>query len=54
MPWKTFACATVKGNACAELRIYIRNEFFEVGNTCACVTDGPLLFYLFFSFSISF
>lgn len=54
MLWKTFACTTVRGNVCAELRIYICHEFFEVGNTHACVIENPLLFYLFFPFSTFF
>lgn len=35
---------------CAELRIYICHEFFEVGNACACVIEDILLFYLMFPF----
>lgn len=45
MPWKIFACTTVRVNVCVELRIYTCNEFFEVGNACACVIEGSLLFF---------
>lgn len=32
--------------------IFVMIFFFEVGNTCACVIEGSLLFY--FAFPISF